>query len=639
MAKINVLSQNLINKIAAGEVVERPASVVKELMENSLDAGAKKVILEVEDGGKKLIKVSDDGWGMNKEDIGLCIQPHATSKLATDEDLFNISTLGFRGEAMPSIGSVSQMEIISRSSDDIQGWKIIVDGGDIKGPEPVSASQGTSISVRNLFFNTPARRKFMRATNTEMSHITEQFTRIVLAHCNVRFELIHNGRKIYELPENQSFSQRVGMLFSKQLGDSLLSIERHDRGVRLNGLIAPPQQNRNNTQWQYVFLNGRYIRDKFVSHAIREGYRGMMEINRQPIVFLFIEIDPSMVDVNVHPTKIEVRFVDSNAVHGQVRAAIRDKLLNADLAVKLDSDKFKNVATESKQPTEEEKAEQQKLARQKMAEFFKSVDPVRPQADKAQSTFEENIQPQTDNFKLNTETKPVNTFNFDSFKQSIDSSMGSEDNAAEVPQMPAQPQSSEPVAGPQYTSKFLQIHNSFIVEQDENGLTIIDQHALHERVMYESMFAQISKGPLACQRALIPEVVDVTHRQLDAIEQYGPLLNKLGFYLEQFGPGTIAVQGYPVILSKAAPAELVGDLLDVLIDQDGKVSREQLVHNVLDMMACKAAVKAGDSLTEVEMKHLLSQRQDVQRSGNCPHGRPTEIRMSLKELEKLFKRT
>ncbi len=647
MPRINVLSQHLVNKIAAGEVVERPASVVKELLENSIDAGAGKITLEIEDGGKKLIRVSDDGCGMDGDDIELAYRPHATSKIKTNDDLFSICTMGFRGEAMASIASVSQMEIVSRTKDQIEGWRLACNGGDLSEKTPAAASCGTVTTVQNLFFNTPARRKFLKTNNTEMGHINEQFTRITLAHRQIHFVLIHNGRKLKDLPADQSLTQRAATLFSTELADGLIPVSRNDRGVEISGVIARPQQARSGSQWQYVFLNGRYIRDKFIGHAIREGYRGMMEINRQPITFLFIKIDPKTVDVNVHPTKIEVRFADSNVIHSQVLAAVRDKLLGSDMAVQYKGSQTSSATEPDEiQRTKEEAEERRQRVRAAMADFFKKspvangnqrqmnfnsgyknnqgvAEQVAAGGLAASHTLETTtsspkvVQPPT----LNTQSGPVETVET------------SDEPSADVAYKTGTDQPSEPVG------RFLQIHNSYIVEQSKEGLDIIDQHALHERALYEKLYDQLNDGPLVAQRYLIPEVIDVTPAQLAAVETHAETLKSLGVEAEQFGPGSVAVQAFPVLLEKASPGAFVSDLLDMLVIQAGRVTREELMHSILDMMACKAAVKAGDYLTEDEIKNLLAYRNIVQRSGNCPHGRPTTIKLSLNELEKLFKRT
>jgi len=631
MAKITKLSQHLVNRIAAGEVVERPASVVKELMENSLDADATKITVDIDDGGKKLICVSDDGCGIAGEDIDLVVEPHATSKLTTDEDLFAIHTMGFRGEAMASIASVSQMEITSRPVDAVEGWKLVVAGGEKSEKVPASTASGTVISVRNLFYNTPARRKFLRTSNTEIGHITEQFTRIALAHLHVQLTLTHNGRKLFELPADQTLRDRIGGFFSSDLADSLMPIKRQDRGIEVAGMIAPPQQSRSGSKWQYIFLNGRYIRDRFISHAVRESYRGMMEINRQPVVFLFVRLAPDTVDVNVHPTKIEVRFSDSNVVHSQVLAAIRDKLLGSDLSVNLSSETVISSADQAKGDGSspagggaETDDERKQRIRSAMADFFKNSPPVSVPSSHGDGPVghgrgDGQYSSAGDYKSVGPVEAQRGRNNVSSGNVTSDSHLGYGDT--------------EPADG-----SFLQVHNSYIVQQSSDGLVIIDQHALHERILYEELCRQLGDGPLASQRYLIPEVVDVTAEQMAVLDEQAEVLEQLGIALEQFAPGSVAVQAFPVLLEKLSPATVVADLLDMMVEHGGQLPREELTHSVLDMMACKAAVKAGDTLDQSEIKSLLAKRGSVERSGNCPHGRPTTVRLTLSELGKLFKR-
>ena len=649
MTTINVLSQNMVNKIAAGEVVERPASAVKEMMENSMDAGATRVAVEVEDGGKKLIRVSDNGCGMDADDVVLAFAPHATSKIATDDDLFAIETLGFRGEALASIASISQVEIVSRPSDAIEGARLEIAAGKQSPVTPASSSCGTTITIRNLFFNTPARRKFLRTANTEMGHIIEQFTRIALAHTETHLSLTHNGRTIHDLPVGQTLQQRIGLLFSSELADALFPVNRKERDIEITGLIAHPQQSRAGAQWQYVFLNGRHIRDRFIGHAIREAYRGMVEINRRPVVFLFLRMPPADVDVNVHPAKTEVRFSNSNMVHSQVLAAIRDRLLGSDLTMPLRGGNLAGppAGPSSSQGTDANSSmnepEHQERVRQAMADFFKSSASRQTAANNrpAGHTPVRSAVPAQGAF-----SKPPDSLSHSGAPVTNDAS------PMETPESP--PVSAGPIpTAEQYTDRHiederaytdeigpvLQIHNTYIVTETEDGFVIIDQHALHERILYEELTSQLDKGPLAAQRRLIPEVVDVTAEQIAGAENHTELLAGMGITIEQFGPRSIAVQSFPVLLDKADPSEFVRDLLDLFLERAGSLSREELIHHVLDMMACKAAVKAGDPLSDAEIRALLAQRRLIQQSGTCPHGRPTTIRLSLAELEKQFKRT
>ena len=643
MSKINILPQNLVNKIAAGEVVERPASVVKELMENSLDAGAMRIDINIEDGGKKLIQIQDDGIGMDSADLARCVMPHATSKLASEEDLFNISTMGFRGEAIASIGSIAQMEIVSRPESEIEAAKITDFGGEIVGPSPAPGPQGTTFSIRNLFFNTPARRKFLKTSNTEMNHINEQFTRIALANESIHFTLTHNGRKLKDLPGGQGLRDRISALFSNDLAADLIPIARKDRGVSISGLIGRPQQARSGSQWQYVFVNGRFVRDRFISHAIREGYRSLMEVNRQPVVFLFINIAPNQIDVNVHPTKIEVRFADSNAVHSQVLAAIRDKLLGGGMTVDVKAESISkppqqeasNADNQSTSPEPENTSDDNpriEETRKALLDFFKNTP---SQAQSQQQMNFTSAQPSA-NTGVNSSIGQPASFTPSTGRtyDNINYNSGGNTQAQEL-LTPTNTEHNE--TG--FNLPVLQVHNSFIIEQDEHGVTIIDQHALHERIIYEQLNERFLSGNMPAQRLLIPETVDVTSDQLAVIESNEETLKELGIEIEQFGPNTVAINSFPQLLDRANPSEIVVQMLDKLSENSGKLSREELLHSILDMMACKAAVKAGDPLSEDEMRALLAQRPMVNRSGNCPHGRPTTITITLNELRKMFKRT
>ncbi len=656
MPRIHKLSQHIVNKIAAGEVVERPASVIKEMMENSLDAGATRIDLEVEDGGRKLIRISDNGCGMEPEDVELAFAQHATSKISSDEDLFEIATMGFRGEALASIASVSQVEVISRPHDAIEGSRLSINAGQASAVEPAAAAPGTVITVRNLFFNTPARRKFLRTENTEMGHISEQFNRIALSHTHAQLSLTHNGRKLQDLPANQTLSQRIGMLFSNDLAEALFPVQREADAVRLSGLVAHPQQSRTGSQWQYIFVNGRHIRDKFIGHAIREAYRGMMEINRSPVVFLFISLPPQDVDVNVHPAKTEVRFANSNMIHSIVLAAIRDRLLGSDLSVPLKT-RQTGAKTGDADNADDQAARQQRV-RQAMADFFKSSPAdVRhtpaeatpsasggdaPEAKDATASRLEPLNKATEQHQLTD-----GTLQFGKPPTSADDTV----SASEMPHRP--PAGS--VSGSETNTiassirenasttapprPIVQIHNAYLILENDKGVEFIDQHALHERILYEKLIRQFREGKLPAQRRLIPEVIDVTPKQLAMAEEHADFLESMGIMLEQFGPQSLAVQSFPALLEKSSPETFIRDLLDIIIEQAGRITREELIHHIFDMLACKAAVKAGDPLTDDEIHALISQRHLIEQSGTCPHGRPTTIKLTLTDLEKQFKRT
>ncbi|MHC4616955.1 MAG: DNA mismatch repair endonuclease MutL [Planctomycetota bacterium] len=594
MGQIAVLDRNMVNMIAAGEVIERPASVVKELMENSIDAGASKIIVSVEDGGRKSISVSDNGCGMDAEDLVNAFEPHATSKIKTSSDLRNISTLGFRGEALASIASVAQVRAVSRTKDSPEGNSVEIDCGNRAGVSPSSADYGTTIQVRDLFYKLPARRKFLKTANTEMTHIVEHFTRVALANSELDMTLMHNGREVYRLLSGEGLRQRIGQLFSAEVAADLIETRSTERELYIFALMGMPGIARTNRNFQYVFLNGRFIRDKFISHAVKEAYRGTLEPDRFPVVFLFIQIPYDQVDVNVHPTKIEVRFYNANLVHSQILGCLREKLLgtNLEISAKLPAPDFAPAERKAGSPGA---YRSQKIA-DAMAEFFKRHRPGERQRQLEQGA---------------PGRKPETAYE-------------KRDEGQEEPAV---------------RRGFLQIHDSFIVAPTGDGFVIVDQHALHERIMYENLAGRLSAGKLESQRLLIPESFEVTDAQADAIKTNSELVEKLGIELAPFGPKTMAIQAFPTLLSKAAPVDFVRDLLDLLTDKGPHLDTERLLEEVLSMAACKAAIKAGQKLSESEMGRLLADRETVECAGRCPHGRPTTIRFSISELEKQFKRT
>ena len=604
MGKIIVLDDNMVNMIAAGEVIERPASVVKELLENSIDAGASKVVVNIEDGGRKLISVVDDGAGMDADDLSRAFEPHATSKVGTSADLLGISTMGFRGEALASIAAVSTVDVVSRVADSIEAGRLTIDCGKAEPAGPCSGDYGTTIEVRGLFYKVPARRKFLRTANTEMTHIIEHFTRIALAHCGLDMTLIHNGKQLYRLVGDGSGRDRIAQLIGASVADDLIELESEEKGVTIFALLGRPTQTRANNKFQYVFLNRRFIRDKFIGHAIREAYRGLIEPNKFPMVFLFLEMPPDRYDVNVHPTKIEVRFDNANLVHSGVLAALREKLLsiNFEVSAQMPTTPISLHAGEVSSSADE--ARRQRIA-EAMADFFKQH---KPAAGSQQHL----------GFSNPAQTKRALTVVASADRQTTD-------------------QHEPTVAAP--PKKFLQIHNSYIVTEADEGFIIIDQHALHERIIYEDLCRKVSGGNLESQRLLMPETFEITDAQAEAIKTNARLFEKTGIGLEPFGPKTMAIQAFPSMLAKVNRLEFVQDLLDMLTDKAVGLDAERLLHEVLDMAACKAAVKAGRTLTDEEMAQLVADKETIERAGRCPHGRPTTIKFSLDELEKQFKRT
>ncbi|WP_428389870.1 DNA mismatch repair endonuclease MutL [Mucisphaera sp.] len=618
MPTIRKLPLLLINQIAAGEVIERPASVVKELMENSLDAGATRVEVTLEQGGTELIRVHDDGQGITPDQLPMALAPHATSKLIDVEDLAAIQTLGFRGEALASVASVARVRITSRPAADpnSEGATIQSEAGQDAIPQPTAAPPGTTVEVRDLFYNVPARRKFLRTAGTEYGHANDNFVRTAMAHPEVHWTLTHNGRTAHDLPA-ASRADRCLAILGHDLAGGLLEFHAPARpeGAQVSvwGLAGTPDIARPTARYQYVFVNGRPVRDRNLAHAIREAYRGLLAADRQPVVVVMVEVPADKVDVNVHPTKAEVRFHEPSAVHGAVLSAIRQRLLATDLTAP--------------------------------ANFNRSF----PAAGQPGSSSPLTLTPNTQ-----AASEPVKAF-VDYFKQMQPEHR--QQVMQEVERIEPRP---HPVATPQTNAEdlhdrrsygratpILQVHGSYVVTEDDQGLLIVDQHALHERVMFESLLDRVfgEDKPLETQRLLMPVTLAVDPSEIDHLAELSPLLTRVGLEIEAIGPRAVAIQAFPSLLvsRKVEPEPFVRSLLDLAaagkLKADDRTAEEAALHEVLDLMACKAAVKAGDGLSEEELASLLAKREQVERSSRCPHGRPTTLRLTLTDLERQFGRS
>ncbi len=658
LTKIRQLDASLVNKIAAGEVIERPASVVKELVENSLDAGATRIDIALEVGGSQLIRVTDDGSGIDRENLPLAVASHATSKIQSSDDLFHIGTLGFRGEALASIGSVSHLTIRSRPADQLEANEIVVEGGDITAPKQCGSPVGTTIEIRNLFFNVPARRKFLRQPQTECGHVTEQLARIALAHPHVAFTFTHNGRSLRNLPPTQNRRERIADFYGAELGQCLIELARNERNLRIEGLIAPPSHSRATSKWQYLFLNGRFITDRRIGYAVRESFRGLVEHDRYPVTFLFLTTDPAEFDVNVHPTKIEVRWRDAGLVQSQVLSVLRETLLAQDL-----TPRFKtpvHIQDDGMRPSPMDTSAQER-ARNALADYLKRVDPTQPRLTFRPPPFATsqlrpsiaNVLPEprlpdgasdksngtpTDSPHGSEASNPIDGAYRDTPTGGGDDTNALARHADEIAAQQMAKAAMGSVAGALPPGGVIQIHNTYLVAQTEAGVVIIDQHALHERILYERFRERVLQGPLESQGLLLPETLEVSPAQREAAIAHKDIFERIGIELNEYGPKSIAVQRFPTLLASVDMKKFVSDLLERLAESDGDTSDETLIHATLDMMACKAAIKAGDPLSQEEMYALLDQRHLTQRSSNCPHGRPTTLELTTKDLEKQFKR-
>jgi len=628
MPTIRQLSTSVINKIAAGEVIERPASVVKELLENSLDAGSTRVDIVVEKGGAESIRITDNGCGISADQLSLAVASHATSKITDADDLFRVETLGFRGEALASIAEVSRLTLRSRPGHCEAGAELEIVGGKAEPIRPVGCPQGTSIEVRQLFFNTPVRHKFMRTTQTEMGHITEAVTRLALASPQVHFTLTHGGRLVHDLPPVADLRDRVTVLFGQELAESLIEIDSseaegndNDGGkIRLHGLVANPTQSRGNNRMQYLFLNGRFIRDRSLQHALGEAYRGLLLTGRYPISFLHLQISPSLVDVNVHPTKMEVRFQEGGRIYSQLLGSLRQKFLTTDLVAR------GNVPGPTSEITAANEVAASTPATSELFDWAKHQ--LKPAGSDSQIVPESRV----------PEFRPFSTSGSPQGPASsaVPASNVREGNLAEQAFRVDMP--GELVPSPHGPQAALQIHNRYLVIENEEGLEVIDQHALHERILYEQLREKVLSGALERQRLLVPEPVDLASNEAAAILENRELLAQLGVEVEPFGGETVLVSAYPAMLASFSPAEVVRGLAEQLQTEGKKVEVRDLLDELMHMMSCKAAVKYGDSLTTEEVTALLAQRHMAQDHHHCPHGRPTALVFTREQLDRQFKR-
>ncbi len=645
---IRQLPPTLINQIAAGEVIERPASVVKELLENSIDAGATRVEVTVTGGGSELIRISDNGCGMTPEQLPLAVSSHATSKLPTDDALFHVGTLGFRGEALASIGSVSHLTIRTRTVSTDSGSELVVRGGVIEPPAPCGCPVGTVIEVRNLFFNTPVRHRFLKTAQTEKGHITEAFTRLALGNPGIHFVLSHNGKVLHDLPASTNWRDRIHAFFGAEISESLIPIESDDGQIRISGHVGDPAVSRGNNRMQYLFLNGRHIRDRALQHALSEAYRGLLMVGRHPVCFLRMEMPPEMIDVNVHPTKLEVRFTDSGRADSRLLQSLRHQFLSTNMTQRVggsvssssgdDEVSGSPASVEPRMsPLGQALSDAEQRQRQSVIDWARSGEsnPLGSQTPPFQPF--PRIGPDLENpTSANQSRRSVSSVD-DAF---LDSGKRNVEREVELhtsnPSQEGAPQSSEPSVS--YLG--FQVHHRYLVTQDESGMVVIDQHALHERVLYERVCHKVLEEgrPLESQRLLVPEPVSLTPAERTAAMDAKETLAKIGIEIEDFGGETILVQSCPAILGRVSPGEMLHTLLDAVVAAGKKPDAKDLLNHLLSTIACKAAVKAGDRLTADEITSLLEQKDLYQDTHHCPHGRPTALFFSRDELDRMFGR-
>ncbi len=631
--RIQQLPPSVVNKIAAGEVIERPASVVKELMENSVDAGATRIDVAVEQGGLELVRVSDNGHGIDAAELPLAVASHATSKIRSADDLFCVGTLGFRGEALASIAEVSRTTIRSRTSESAAGAQLEIAGGQSLGTSPCGCPTGTTIEVRDLFYNTPVRRKFLRSTQTEMGHVSETFTRLALACPAVHFSLHHNGRTLYDLPPGEDWRERIAVFFGPELARDLIAVSSVDAEVQIEGYVASPSHSRANARLQYLFLNARAIRDRSLQHALGEAYRGLLLTGRYPIAFLRIAMPAEMVDVNVHPTKLEVRFQESGRLYSQLLGTLRTRFLTTDLTARLDP-----TAGQPEAASAHDAAHAQALRRE-LVDWAKGQLSTAGAAIASPAPTPDAISAEQSRFDFRYQPHPHAPL--DLARLSRPWAPAASDNEEEPE--PAETAPSETFAAFEARAdrklEALQVHDRYLIAESDDGVVVIDQHALHERILYEQLRTKVLGGGLETQRLLVPEPVDLSPAEAAAALESRDVLAQLGVTIEPFGGDTVLVSAYPAMLANLSPAEVLRDVVERLLAGGKTPERRDLVDELLHMISCKAAIKAGDRLSPDEIAALLAQRHLAQDSHHCPHGRPTALVFTREELDKQFKRT
>ncbi|MFN0107300.1 MAG: DNA mismatch repair endonuclease MutL [Blastocatellia bacterium] len=664
MSKIRVLPDSLANKIAAGEVVERPASIVKELIENSIDAGAKSIEVAVESGGRRLIRISDTGEGMSRDDAILAFERHATSKLKTAEDLESIVTLGFRGEALASIASVAKVRLRTQTASDIVGSEIEISGGRMLGVRDIAFTPGAEFEIRDLFFNVPARRKFLKSEATESFHIANLVTHYALANPHLSFKLLNNNRESIRTSPAANLRERAYQLFGGEFIASLIEVGGEAGEMRVRGFVSSPSATRTTKDSQYFFINGRYVRDKVISRALIEAYRAMIPSGVYPSAMLFVEMPPHEVDVNVHPAKTEVRFVRGTIVYDLIRDAVRSAIGSSKAAVTLfakpepepvlsSAEAFRSHIFQEDRRQEDRRGEKPaQVSREELRAAFKFQAPL-PQQSKMDLSDEESgieaepVSTATDK-ELISEAEPISAAT-DRERDDLDSPtpdplqlyghrlgcLGAKAADANSQLKPAQ--SLTLIADE--VNPLGQMHNSFIIATDRTGLLLIDQHVAHERILFEQHWNALRRKKVETQRLLIPETLDLSPAQATAFDQLLPELEENGFELGRLSGRTIAIKAIPAMLGAGVARTLLLELMDAIEDSRRGLSLDEIRAEIAASLACRAAIKINMTLVPEKMRWLIDELMKKENPATCPHGRPIILRITAREIEKGFQRT
>jgi DNA mismatch repair protein MutL len=606
MPDIRVLPDLLINQIAAGEVVDRPASALKELLENSLDAGARNITVQLTGGGTKLLKISDDGAGIARDELALALTRHATSKIASLEELERVGSLGFRGEALASIAAVSRLTLASRRATEKHAWSISAEGPQLTAPEPAAVAAGTTVDVHDLYFNTPARRKFLKTEATEYAHCEEAFRRIALSCNDAGFTLQHNGRVQWHL-KAQSLDERILALQGDDFAQASIVVDENSAGLHLHGRIGTPENARASRDAQYFYVNRRFVRDKLLAHAVRQAYQDVLHHQRHPAFVLFLELDPALVDVNVHPAKTEVRFRDSRAVHQYVFHALSKALSGTAGDV---------VRAGPAQPHAQEFA-------------VSAVNYAGSGARPAPLFTPGNSNTASAPFYRSQSAMPLYARESPAFYETLFGARTTPSNEATAP---------TPGTAPPLGFALAQLAGIYILAENEQGLIIVDMHAAHERIMYEKLKTALDDAEIPMQPLLVPVTMNAAALDIAAAEEHGDMLRQIGFDISPGSPTTLTLRAVPAMLADADARSLATDVLREVREYGASRVLTERRNELLGTMACHAAVRANRKLTPMEMNALLRDMETTERSGQCNHGRPTWHQFSVAELDKLFMR-
>ncbi|MFP4198230.1 MAG: DNA mismatch repair endonuclease MutL [Halanaerobium sp.] len=658
MGVIKQLPQNVANQISAGEVIERPASIVKELIENSIDAGAENIEIKIEDGGRELIKVKDDGHGIQADDIESAFNRYATSKIEDIDDLYSLYSLGFRGEALASIASVAEIEMISRHQDSDQAVKIKLKGGEIIDKKPVGSTVGTEIKVRDLFFNTPARYKYLKTTTTEFSHISKIVSAEATANSDLSIKLYHDGRQILSTPGNGKLKDTIYAVYGSEIADNLIPIDVEDRYIKLSGYLCRPELTRSSRSHELFFVNGRPIYNNLTAKAVETAYSKLIDPNRRPIVFLFIKVNPILVDVNVHPAKREVKFSRSQIIFDVIKKAVRRTLKENDpttrIKLKQNSD-FKEQENEAEDSVEREKLFSDNQDQNKEQSETNQSDSVKHKS-RDQSDF--NSKSSANNYSTQKSNKSVNyssnnyrhqhksnyskkdlqkniNYSRENSSQKQSFSEDGENFSQIIKKNEINEYSLADVEAEESYFKFLgQIFNSYLLIETDQGLKIVDQHNAQERILYEKFYEEFNQKDKASQSLLLPVKIELSAEEREIVRQYEDQIREIGIDFSDFGSNTILIQEVPVLLKNKPTGNIIEELIAELAEAGKTKSAAEIQKTMLEYLACRSSIKAGQPLTKKESIQLIKDLYRTENPYRCPHSRPIMINISREEIEK-----